>query len=162
MRYHCLKEFANIPFHVVEEAKRATYEMGRYPNVLKAGSSFNHSSIMKSLRKQFGDNVGGIYIKNNPWSFYDWHIDMNRQCSINWLLKTNSNALTLHREKTEPERLNSIIYNIFPVEYVLYKPTIMDTTVEHCVINSSDEERIIFSVSLDVPFNDVKGFLSVV
>jgi hypothetical protein len=162
MKYHCLTEYPNIPFNIVEEAKRATYEIGRFPNLLKAGSSFNHSPVIKSLRKRFGDTVGGIYVKNSPWSFYDWHIDMNRKCSINWLLKTNPNARTLYRQKTEPERLTSIIYNIFPIEYVLYKPTIMETTTEHCVINPSDEERIIFSVSLDVPFDDVKEFFNVV
>ena len=77
-------------------------------------------------------------------------------------MKTNPNARTLYRQKTGPERLTSIIYNIFPIEYVLYKPTIMETTTEHCVINPSDEERIIFSVSLDVPFDEVKEFFNVV
>lgn len=158
MRYHCFKEFQNIPMGVVDEAKRANYELGHLPNQLKAPSSFNNSKIMSLLKTEFGQ-IGGMYIKNHAWSYYDWHIDMGRKCSLNWLLKTNTDAVTLYRERLEPDRKTSIIYNITPVEYCLYKPTLMEVTHEHCVINPSSEDRIIFSVSLNVEYDAVKEFL---
>jgi hypothetical protein len=143
---------------IVNEAMRANYELGHLPNQLKAPSSFNNSQMMKQLRNEFGQ-VGGMYLKNHPWSYYDWHIDMGRKCSLNWLIKTTDTAQTLYRERLEPDRKTSIIYNIYPVEYCLYKPTLMDVTSEHCVINPSPDERIIFSLSLNVEFDVVKDFL---
>jgi hypothetical protein len=146
----------------LEEALRSKYIVGYKPNQLKAPSSFNNSRIVATLQAKFG-KCGGVFIKNDPWSLYDWHTDIGRQCSLNWVLKANSRAVTLYRTLIEaPEGHRSITYNITEVDYTIGKPTLMDTTKEHCVINATDEERIIFSLSLDAPFNEVKEFLSVV
>jgi len=146
----------------LEEALRSKYIVGYKPNQLKAPSSFNNSRIVATLQAKFG-KCGGVFIKNDPWSLYDWHTDIGRQCSINWVLKTNSRATTLFRDHIPaPEGHKSLTYKITEVNYVVGKPTILDTTKEHCVINASDEERIIFSLSIDASFNEVKEFLSVV
>ena len=98
-------------------------------------------------------------MRNPPNSYYDWHTDIGRQCSLNWLIKTNDKALTLYRQHiSAPEGNKSIMYDIQTVEYALYKPTLLDTTKEHCVINPSSEERIIFSLSIKAPFEQAKEF----
>jgi hypothetical protein len=143
----------------LKEAESATYDVWYKPNQVKAVSSFNNNKIVKMLQQRFG-KCGGVFIKNNPWTVYDWHTDIGRQCSLNWVLKSNSRAVTLYRELIPaPEGHRSITYNITEVDYTIGKPTLMDTTKEHCVINASDEERIIFSLSIDAPFNEVKEFL---
>jgi hypothetical protein len=141
------------------EALHATYELSYKPNQLKAPSSFNSNPFIKMLQNKFG-KCGGVYIKNAPWSYYDWHTDIGRQCSINWVIKTNARASTLYRTKIEaPDGQRSIMYDITEVNYTQFKPTILDTTKEHCVINPSDEDRIIFSLSIDAPFQEVKEYL---
>ena len=164
MNYYTLNNISECPS--LEEALRSKYivgYVGKHLNqggstMLKAPSSFNNSKIVATLQAKFG-KCGGVFIKNEPWSYYDWHTDIGRQCSINWVMKTNSKAITLFRDYIPHKSLD---YKITEVNYTIGKPTILDTTKEHCVINPSDEERIIFSLSLDAPFNEVKEFLSVV
>jgi len=160
--FHHLNNLPVINARYVVEALHANYELSYKPNQIKASSSFNNNVLVKSIQNKFG-KCGGVYIKNMPWSYYDWHTDIGRQCSINWVLKSSPTALTLFRNKIDaPEGMRSIMYDITEIDYVMFKPTLLNTTHEHCVINASDHERIIFSLSINAPFNDVKEFLSVV
>jgi hypothetical protein len=40
------------------------------------------------------------------------------------------------------------MYKLDPVRYVLYKPTALNVTNEHCVVNNSEHDRIILSLSV--------------
>jgi hypothetical protein len=53
-----------------------------------------------------------------------------------------------------------VLYNVEEVVYNLYKPTLIDTTHEHCVINNSDESRIILSLTIwDTTYDEALFFL---
>jgi hypothetical protein len=151
----------------IKEAHNAEYTVSYNPNQLSAPSSFNTDSLLNKLRLKwksiYNTNLTGrgVYIKNLPHSYYDWHTDIGRDCSINWVLKTNSKAVTLFREHIPaPVGSNSFMYDIEEIVYTLYKPTLLDTTKEHCIINPSNDERIIFSLSINAPFEQAKEFFS--
>lgn len=99
-------------------------------------------------------------MKNLPMSYYDWHIDLRRQCSLNWLLQNTKGKAYYRKNANEAKGSKSITYQLIQVEYSLYKPTLLDVTKEHCVINDNDQDRIIFSMSIDAPFNEVYSYLS--
>jgi len=167
MKFYHLTNFPAIPETYVQEAINAKYETRYKPNQVMAPASFNndpmmHKIRMKLLTKYKRDVIAkGVYIKNPPYSYYDWHTDISRDCSINWVLKTNPQALTLYREHIPaPEDRRSLMYDIEVIDYTLYKPTILDTTHEHSVINPSSEERIIYSLSLSISFEEAKEFFS--
>ena len=84
-------------------------------------------------------------------------MDKGRRCAINWVIKTNPKALTLFRDNAEWQA----IHKIEEVDYIMYKPTLINTMHRHCVINCYPEERIILSVSVNerYSFDEVKEFL---
>lgn len=154
-----LLNLPQFPQECIREAYTAKYTQTFNPDQLRAFSSFNNTQFVKDLESKFG-KCGGLYMKNLPMSYYDWHIDMRRQCSINWLLK-NTGGRTFYRKNLNVLKGNkSITYRLTRVEYTLYQPTILDVTKEHCVINDNDEERIIFSMSVDAPYEEVYNYLS--
>lgn len=160
MNYYCFEDSLEIDQVYVNEALAAQYTWSHRPHQLRAFSSFNNSNIVKRIREEFGSDIGGLYLKNLPSSYYDWHVDIKRQCSLNWLITPPNGSLTLYRKLIDPlEGNKSIMYETQIVKYVPYKPTLLDVTKEHCVINHSNSERIIFSLSMDIPFNTVKDFL---
>jgi len=122
------------------------------PRVTKAiTSSFNDSKFIQDLRQKLNTHVEVVYFRNNPRTLYDWHSDISvnikksRYCAINFLLNIVHNSLTLFREPTT--RLN---YNIIECPYILYSPMLFNTQHKHCVINNSNQNRYIMSVT---PFN---------
>lgn len=156
--FACLHNLPKFPQKCIEEALKANYTQVYKPDLLRAFSSFNNTSFVRNLQDRFG-KCGGMYLKNMPMTYYDWHIDMNRTCSINWLL-TNTGGSALYREHIPSNEGKSITYKISKVEYELHKPTMLDVTKEHCVINDTHEERIIFSLSFTAPYNEVYNYLS--
>ena len=154
-----LSNLPKFPEHNIREALAATYTQTYSPEQLRAFTSFNNTKFAQTLKGKFGVR-GGLYMKNTPMSYYDWHIDMGRQCSLNWLIQ-NTEGKAFYRQNINPARgAKSITYSLTQVQYTLYKPTLLDVTKEHCVINDTDRERIIFSMSIDAPFNDVLEYLS--
>ena len=154
-----LSNLPQFPEECIREALTANYTQTFDPDQLRAFSSFNNTNFVKEMESRFG-KCGGLYMKNLPMSYYDWHIDMRRQCSINWLIR-NQNGKAFYRKNVNVDRgSKSITYRLTRVEYTLYKPTILDVTKEHCVINDNDQERIIFSMSVDAPFQEVYTYLS--
>lgn len=153
-----LHNLPTFPERCIQEALTAKYTQTYKPDQLRAFSSFNSTPFVQRIQEKFG-KCGGLYMKNLPMTCYDWHIDMNRQCSINWLL-CNIGGSAFYREHIDSNVGTSITYKIKKVQYQLYKPTMLDVTKEHCVINDTDEDRIIFSLSIDAPFNEVYKYLS--
>jgi hypothetical protein len=157
--FKTLSHLPEFPARCVEEALRAKYEVSYKPNQIKAPSSFNNTKFVKLLQSKFG-RCGGVYMKNTPMTLYDWHIDIGRKCSLNWVLK-NNNATTLYRRHIAGDNgEKSLQYAIEEVMYELYKPTLLNVLEEHCVVNNTNEERIIFSLSIDAPYEEVSEFLS--
>lgn len=103
---------------------------------------FTACAFYKQLEQKFG-RIMCRYLKNPPYSLYDWHSDEMRNCAINWIIKTNPEARTFHRRNNHDKRF-------WDVEEITYRtdcPTLIDTSVEHCVFNNWHEDRIILSLS---------------
>jgi hypothetical protein len=148
-----------FPEKYIKEAYTAKYTQMYSPDQLRAFSSFNNTKFVKMMQDKFGVR-GGLYMKNTPMSYYDWHTDMGRQCSLNWLLQNNCGKAFYRENINSSAGSKSITYNLTKIDYTLYKPTLLNVTKEHCVINDTTEDRIIFSMSIDVPFEEVLQYLS--
>lgn len=110
----------------------------------------------KDLRAGLGD-IGVRYLYNPPWSLYDWHQDIGgHECSINFVLSDNPGARTMHRFPTDC-RLN---YKVVMVDYILYKPVLIKSTLDHCIVNLTGKDRYIMTIALlDAKYEEAKQWL---
>ena len=145
--YYCFDNYPSLSDRYVNEAIHSEYVEHYNPHDYRSGCSFNNSNFIKILKQNIGD-VSALWIKNPPNTIYDWHIDKNiRQCSINFVIKQSDNALALYREPISQEGTDKIIYyKSHTVRYVIGKPTVLNVKKEHCVINPTNEDRIILSL----------------
>jgi hypothetical protein len=142
-----LKNFPALSDFYIKEALEKKYEFITEPSTLYcANTSFNESSIFKEIQKHF--RCGTRYFANPAYSLYDWHTDNKRSCTINWLIKTNEKSSCFYRDPIVTSEKPSIFYNLIEVNYKLYNPVLLNTTLDHCVINNYNDTRIILSVSL--------------
>lgn len=117
---------------------------------------FSKTKFFNTLCNRFGW-VQAAFLKNEPMSFYNWHIDRGRNCAINWPIQSTDSAFTFYRDSYERRP----IHFIERVDYELLTPTLIDTTFRHCVLNNSTQERIILTIALSDKFSykEVKEFL---
>ena len=137
-------DFPTLPDFIIQEGLTGIYKKYQTPYSFAAvASHIKNSNFYKALGNTFGE-ISVDYFKNEPNSLYDWHVDYKRSCSINWVIKTGPGALTFFKTNY----VKPFFWDLEKVHYELYKPTVLDTTKNHCVINNSDEERIILSISI--------------
>lgn len=110
--------------------------------VFRSPSTFINTQFYQDLTARFGGPVRANYYKNKPNTVYDWHTDRDRKCSINFLLSPNSDYLTLGRTPGD----TAITYNIKRCEYSPFYPALLNTTIEHCVVNYGNSDRYILAV----------------
>jgi hypothetical protein len=160
--YYKASHIQVVDEQLLEEAKAANYSSGvvekntgKTPSTVQATTSFENSKFIADLRKEF-KSVRTHYLKFDPMTCYDWHTDIARNCSINFLLNDPEDSLTLFREY-----LFGINYKIIRLKYDLFQPTLLNVKAPHCVINYSQETRYVLTVgfTLDVSYMDVKRFL---
>jgi hypothetical protein len=152
-----IADFSILPDPMIQEALTGNYKKHQTPYSFAANANqMKASNFYKKLEDSFGE-INVDYLKNEPNSLYDWHVDYNRSCSINWVIQTNPKAVTLFRTN----HLKPFFWDIEEVQYELYKPTVLDTTKSHCVINNYFEERIILSLSIfkKNAYNEVVNYL---
>ena len=149
-----LKQFSKLSDFYIKEALEQKYQFITEPSTLYcANTSFHKSSFFKELQKHF--RCGTRYFGNPPHSLYDWHKDNKRSCAINWLIKTNEKSSCFYREPSVTSEKPSIFYNLIVVDYDLYHPVLLNTQLDHCVVNHYNDTRIILSVSLfDVTYEE--------
>ena len=113
------------------------------------------TKFFNDLKTEFGEVRAG-FVMNNPYSYYDWHTDVNdRLCAINVLLSENK-GVCLYRSGAE-SKLN---YKIQECDYTRFQPTLFNTQNEHAIINNSDQCRYILSIGFyHVTYDIVKDFL---
>jgi hypothetical protein len=109
----------------------------------KPAKMFATTDFYKLLQDKFG-SIMCRYLKNPPNSFYDWHIDKNRNCGINWVIKSNAHAKTFYRS----ENHHKLFWNIEEIKYTHAVPTLIDTSQQHCVFNNYHDDRIVMSLSI--------------
>lgn len=141
--YHCFDNYPSLNQLTIQEGSNAVFTETYYPHVYKANCSFSNSNFIKTLKQNLGQ-ITALWLQNPPNTLYDWHIDYDiRQCSINFEIKENNNAMALFRE---PINKSKIYYNVHKVKYVIGKPTVLNVKNHHCVLNNSNEPRIILSL----------------
>ena len=121
---------------------------------------FAKTAVYQKLSQHF--RIKSQFIKFDPWSFYDWHVDAGnngragRQCAINYVLTDNPGATTLYRL----DQMYSLNYRIGVCDYTRLRPTLFNTQISHCVSNPTDRTRYILSVSLmDITFESARDIL---
>jgi len=152
----CFSNFPILPNSIIEEANNSNYKKCEHPYSFSAvAMAIRDTVFYKNLSSVFGD-ISADYIKNEPNSLYDWHTDFNRSCSVNWVIKTSPSAFTFFRSN----RREPFFWDLEQVKYDLYKPTVLDTTKNHCIINNHHKERIIMSISIykKKAYNDVVDY----
>lgn len=167
MLQDCFSFFPHLPdldFFYAEEAKNSTqfttYHVvpisGIRVNTTQAPTAFESTQFMQDLRAEFG-HARTHYLRVDGMHSYDWHTDSARKAAILFLLNDVGTAFTLFRQPID-ER-NS---HILPVPYTLLRPTLLDVSVSHCVINLTTQPRYALTVgfSLDVTYKDVKQYLN--
>jgi hypothetical protein len=129
----------------IQEALTSKFEIIKKPSALnRADSSFFRTNFSKLIDTTFG-KCGSSFHKHPANAIYDWHVDYNRSCALIWVIQTNPKATTLYREAIPDAKL---MYNITEVDYTIGKPTLLNTTYEHCVINNSNTDRITLNMSI--------------
>jgi hypothetical protein len=167
--YH-LDKFPDLPQQYMQEGLTVEYQHAygdghTDANLYEAHSKIVQSDFIKALNlKYFTKNTGSVectavplYLKNEPMQGYEWHVDEIRTCAINFLITDSSVACTMFRKK-----INSFYFKIMgTVPYVVGRPFLFNTQIEHTVLNTTNEDRIILSVGLYGPsYYEVKEFLS--
>ena len=156
-RFHKLNNLPKLPEKYFKEAFESEYTHIEDPVSYSAEcAQFKNTKFYQMLRSRFGW-VDAAFLKNEPMTFYNWHIDKGRKCAINWPIQSSDSAFTFYRDSLERRPLHIMER----VDYELYTPTLIDTTFRHCVLNNSMEERIILSIAISDKFyyKDVKQFL---
>lgn len=120
-------------------------------------SSFIETNFAQDLIKNLG-TIKTRYLYNPPWSLYDWHQDLaGHQSCINFLLTDTPGARTIHKFPTDC----NLNYKVTVVEYDLYRPVLLNTRIDHCVINMTNQDRYVLSVLLlDTTYNIAKEYLN--
>jgi hypothetical protein len=141
-----------IPGFIVQEALGAEYKLSQNPKLYKCDtSSFRQTDFFDSVQRHFKKNCGARYYLTHPNSYYGWHVDGNRQFAINWVIKDTPCSFCFFKEpiiEAITPNFHPLFYNLIQVDYDLYKPTIINTSLEHCVINNYNDRRIILSMTV--------------
>lgn len=169
--YFSLDHLPAVDASYLELAEQAPYA---YPDPVQPRSQvigclareFADTQFVRDLKKQFGENkVLPAFLKNPPGTIYDWHRDIAhpergaRLCGINWLLTSEESVFTLFRVPNSAT--GRLIHKIKVLPYVRFRPVLFNTQEEHCVINFTDQDRLILSVGFhDVPYEQAKAFLA--
>lgn len=119
---------------------------------------FYKTKFCQDLSKEFGP-IKTHFFKNYPMTVYDWHRDLNRRVSLNFLLRESPNSLVLYRNKEYG--IDRIRYNIKVCSYLPKRPVLLNTTIQHTVINYNDQPRFILSLGfpIEAEYQEVKKFL---
>lgn len=157
--YYCFENYPTLNERFLSEGLNVKFTEHFYPHDFRADCYFNNTKFIKTLKENLGE-VTALWIQNPPYSIYDWHIDKNiRQCSINFVIKQNDKAMAMFREPMVDGK-EIIYYKLHPVKYILGKPTILNVKKHHCVINPSDETRIILSLCVrESSYQDTLNFM---
>lgn len=90
-------------------------------------------------------NGKAFCIKMNPMTWYDWHVDETRQCTINMLLEgTDSMCFFGDRQSRD-------IVNLTELPYEIGSAYLLNTQVKHAVLNMSNY-RYLLSIGFDKPY----------
>lgn len=165
-----LDEALRSNYHSYDNQSPYLDDEQRRPESLHAPTSFINSTLCKDLAQHFctdvsestgigyADSISASFLKILPYHGIDWHYDISRNCAINILLNDVKNCVTLFRYKNKDRR---VLQENWALEYELFRPVLLNTTVEHMVANWSSESRYIITVGFPkhISFSQVRNFL---
>ena len=97
--------------------------------------------FIKELLKWYPAIELSIY-KFHANTYYAWHVDETRDCSINLVLKDSPKSAALF---LEGKAGNNSLYSICELHYPARHYTLFNTKVAHCVFNL-EEPRYLFTI----------------
>lgn len=159
-KFYQLTNFPPLPQEIITDGLTEPYEFTVSPYTLSRRAELLYlTDFYKVLTNQFG-KVECKYLRNTANSYYDWHVDKNRQSALNWIIKTNPGASTFFRSNNQSKFFWDLEEVIYSIEY----PTLLNTKQEHCIVNNYAEERTILSVSIlnDHSYKTVLEFLQTI
>lgn len=111
-------------------------------NLLKLDRKlFLHTSLLELIVKYNGKPA---CILMKPMTWYDWHIDETRQCTINMLIDgTDSKCFFGDRKSRD-------IVNLTELHYEIGSAYLLNTQTKHAVLNLS-KDRYLLSIGFDKP-----------
>jgi hypothetical protein len=153
---YLLDNLPELTPEMLNEALTNEYWNTERPFMCISGAyTMRRTKFVEHLENTFG-KVTVCFLKTSPYQLYDWHTDPTRSCAINWLVKSNPGAITLHRWNNT----GRYYWDIEEVKYQLLKPTLFNVKQDHCVINNFGDERIILSISvMEYPYDEVLTYL---
>jgi hypothetical protein len=157
--YCPLINFPDLPEKFYKEAEEGNYKIEFRPNVYSSYSSFEETDFVKMIDRDLGVTPWCRYHKMPPKTMYDWHKDQGgRKSAFNFVIKPVPEGYcffgTLKNMNTKEQHTEDMVYfyDIDSVVYLPGKPTLLNVFNRHCIINASDQERIILSISLDIEY----------
>jgi hypothetical protein len=121
-----------------------------------AWSTFADTKFFQDLSAGINQPFTAVYYRFPAMSYYDWHTDRDRECSINFVLTDNPNYLTVFRAPTD----NRIIYDIRVCDYTVLEPVLFNTQISHSITNYSNQTRYILTLASETAsLTEVKDFL---
>jgi len=160
--FYCLRNFPDLENEYVNQGLSATFTLKQpAPVIFAAKANIENSYIYKIL-------LSHTKIMEMNWlmfpakSNYNWHTDrFGRNCAVNIPIRVPDDAKTFCREPMFHGAKEPFIwYNVEQVEYIINKPTILNVKREHCVINSSNQDRIILSISFDESYEIILDYMT--
>lgn len=156
--FYTCNHFPYLDEKYIDEALSLSYVERVAPALLVGGISttFANTDFYKNLNKAVPCS-SPIYLKWPANTCYNWHTDgFNRRASINIPLVSTFKCVTMFKTKNE----GSIFDDLFQVEYVMYKPTVLNTQQEHGVFNFSDQDRYVINIGFNtVTYKSVVEYL---
>jgi hypothetical protein len=104
---------------------------------------FKSSTLFDCIIEKHGVPV---IFKMEPMTWYDWHTDATRQCSINMLIDGDKSKCFFGDRKSRD------IVNITELVYEPYTCYLLNTQIKHAVLNL-DNTRYMLSIGFDEPNN---------
>ena len=163
--YH-LPNLPKLPTKYIELAQKAKYlfpEEHKMNNRVTLASclKFQSTRFVNELSQKFSTIIVSFF-RNEPHSFYDWHVDLGgvkygtRQCCINYLVSENPGAVTMFKDYS----FNRMNHKIVECDYTFLGATLFNTQHPHAVLNPTDHPRYVLSVSFfQNSFSEVLDYL---
>lgn len=123
------------------ETRTDWFEANGFQMIRLDKAMFFKTSLFELVLKYNGKPV---CIKMNPMTWYDWHIDETRQCTINMLIEgTNSKCFFGDRQSRD-------IVNLTELPYEIGSAYLLNTQIKHAVLNLAND-RYLLSIGFDTP-----------
>jgi len=98
-----------------------------------------------------------VLIRMPPWTFYNFHIDTNRQCAINSLIAGYNSNSYFGSDVYKNEKLIDQLETVVPLDYELERCYVFNTKHRHGIINRSE---IRLTLSIGFKFNSYEEILA--